>query len=227
MFLQEGSIFPSPPTTVLLSVTTHSHNTRLKFHTELLILAPWIQASLKNIHLVQIQGSFLTTWLPPQAPVQVTATVLPTSKLFPLDLSWCSPRIQISVCCSEPQSHSTSAQSPTKAAGERVHIYIHKYQLIDIEEAITSWPKVIAAMFLCAICLFQSLLKKQPLTNSHINPSARQTMPNLLLLEAIAVVDLNPRPSSSRKLLCIRNTCKSLVDCAQKCWEQQTFSSDQ
>lgn len=48
MFLQEGSIFPSPPTTVLLSVTTHSHNTRLKFHTELLILAPWIQASLKK-----------------------------------------------------------------------------------------------------------------------------------------------------------------------------------
>lgn len=105
--------------------------------------------------------------------------------------------------------------------------YIYKYQFIDIKGAITSWPKVIAAMFLCAICLFQSLLKKQPLTNSHINPSARQTLPNLLLLEAIAVVDLNPRPSSSRKLLCIRNTCKSLVDCAQKCWEQQTFSSDQ
>lgn len=226
MFLQEGSIFPSPPNTVLLSVTTHSHNTRLKFHTELLILAPWIQASLKTSIWFRYGVPF---WQPDSHPRlqfrwQQLFCTLQSSFLWTSLGAHHASRSQCAVL-----SHKATPllHKALQKLQERGCIYMHKYQFIDIEGAITSWPKVIAAMFLCAICLFQSLLKKQPLTNSHINPSAHQTLPNLLLLEAIAVVDLNPRPSSSRKLLCIRNTCKSLVDCAQKCWEQQTFSSDQ
>lgn len=79
-----------------------------------------------------------------------------------------------------------------------------------------SQPEFITVTSLCATCLFPSTFIR---TASDRKPRKTLYMSNSnsLLLEAVPEVDLNPRPSSSRKLLCIKTTCKSLADYVKKC----------
>lgn len=155
MFLKEGIIFPSPSDTVLPSVTTQSHYTRLKFH-QVAYSCSLNTSKLKNIHLVQIWGSF---WQPgscprPQFRWQQLFCPLWNSSL---DLPWCTPSIQTSVAVLSHKTQLTSAQSPTNLQ-ERRCIYTN-ISLLSIEGTVTNWPKVIAAMFCVQPAHFQASLK--------------------------------------------------------------------
>lgn len=138
---------------------------RLKLHAEVSITVPQLQSKLKNTSL-EYRLCFLTTWLPPQSPAQVTTapvTALSTLKIFPLAsvLSWCSqvPAKEhpddsslLGVTKPSPFLHS-STQKLQKSGCICLSIYTQQGNSHKSS-------KVITATFLCATWVFLSFFSK-------------------------------------------------------------------
>lgn len=138
---------------------------RLKLHAEVSIPAPQLQSKLKNASF-KYRLCFLTTWLPPQSPAQVTTalvTALSSLEIFPLAsvLSWCSQvpakehlddSCLFGVTKPSPFLHSSTQKLQKSSC---IYLYVYNQQGNSHKSS-----KVITATFLCATWVFVSFFSK-------------------------------------------------------------------